>query len=85
MPASERASRADSRRGAFIARWSRETGEALSPVATDRMRFSYEMGYLRGRSDAMQEAMTMFDAASRASEQPGKASEESDDDDTDAK
>jgi hypothetical protein len=44
----------------FVARWSRETGEVLSAVVTDRMLFAYEMGYLRGRSDASQDMTKMM-------------------------
>lgn len=44
----------------FLARWARETGEVLSPAATDRMLFAYEMGYLRGRSDAGRDALQMM-------------------------
>lgn len=46
---------------AFVARWARETGEQLSAVVTDRMLFAYEMGYLRGGSDANRVASTLFD------------------------
>lgn len=45
----------------FIARWKRETGEVLTETACDRMTFSYEAGYLRGRSDGMRTAMDTFD------------------------
>ena len=44
----------------FLARWSRETGEPLSAIVTDRMLFAYEMGYLRGRSDAGLDALQML-------------------------
>jgi hypothetical protein len=60
---------------AFVGRWSRETGEKLSPVASERMQFAYETGYMRGRSDAMRELMKMFDQ-----QQEGR---KTDDDDTD--
>ena len=43
----------------FIARYFRETGQ--QPPAE----FAYEMGYLRGRSDAALHAMKMFDDHSR--------------------
>jgi len=52
----------------FLARWRRETGEVLSPTATDRLLFTYEMGYLRGRSDATREASEMFDEIARSRE-----------------
>jgi len=44
----------------FVARWSRDTGEVLSAVVTDRMLFAYEMGYLRGRSDGAQSTMQLL-------------------------
>ena len=47
--------------GEFVARWAREIGEVLSAVVTDRMLFAYEMGYLRGRSDAGRDALQMLD------------------------
>lgn len=50
----------------FLARWCRETGATLSPTETDRLLFTYEMGYLRGRSDAAEETMKMFDDAAQA-------------------
>lgn len=50
----------------FLARWTRETGEVPSAVVTDRVLFAYEMGYLRGRSDAGREASQMFDDLSQA-------------------
>jgi len=43
----------------FVARWARETGET-SAVVTDRMLFAYEMGYLRGRSEATRVAVEML-------------------------
>jgi hypothetical protein len=46
----------------FVARWARETGEGLSAVVTDRMLFAYEMGYLRGRSDAGRDWLQMMNA-----------------------
>lgn len=45
----------------FLARMIRETGETPSAVVVDRVLFAYEMGYLRGRSDAMREMSQMFD------------------------
>ena len=51
----------------MLARLQRETGERWSPDAVDRMLFMYEMGYLRGRSDATREAMEMYER-SHASE-----------------
>ena len=45
----------------FVARWYRETGEAPDFIVSDRMLFAYEMGYLRGRSDAALMATEMFD------------------------
>jgi hypothetical protein len=56
----------------FVARWARETGELLSAVVTDRMLFAYEMGYLRGRSNATEDAVTMFDEIARAREEARK-------------
>ena len=58
----------------FVARWARETGEVLSAVVTDRMLFAYEMGYLRGRSSATEDASTMFDEIARAREEARKRS-----------
>ena len=55
----------------FIARYVRETGQP-PPAA-----FAYEMGYLRGRSDAALETTKMFDEINRARE---KARKDSDDD-----
>lgn len=55
----------------FIARYVRETGQ--SPPAA----FAYEMGYLRGRSDAALAAVQMFDETAR-----DLARKDSDDDDT---
>jgi hypothetical protein len=54
----------------FVARWARETGEVLSAAVTDRMLFAYEMGFLRGRSTAAQDAMKMFDELSQARQEP---------------
>ncbi len=45
----------------FVARWTREIAEQPSAVVTDRMLFAYEMGYLRGRSDAGRDALRMMD------------------------
>ena len=47
----------------FIARYVRETGQP-PPAA-----FAYEMGYLRGRSDAALAATKMFDEINRAREE----------------
>ena len=47
----------------FVARFAREMGMELSAVVTDRMRFAFEMGYLRGRSDA---ARDMIDELSQS-------------------
>lgn len=63
----------------FVARWARETGEQLSAVVTDRMLFAYEMGFLRGRSTATQDAMKMFDEISQTRQELRK---ETDDDTT---
>ena len=52
----------------FIACFVRETGQ--QPPAA----FAYEMGYLRGRSDAGLEAMKMFDEINRAREEARKDS-----------
>lgn len=49
-----------------MARWKRDTGEVLTETAVDRMTFSYEAGYLRGRSDGMRAAMETFDEMVRA-------------------
>ena len=51
----------------FVARVSREMGGALSAVATDRMLFAYEMGYLRGASEATREASELFVKMTQAS------------------
>lgn len=50
---------------AFVARWYRETGEAPSPLVTERMLFAYEIGYLRGRSDANLETMKLMNEHER--------------------
>ena len=55
----------------FIARFVREAGQ--QPPAA----FAYEMGYLRGRSDAALEATKMFDEINRAR---AEARKDSDDD-----
>ena len=59
----------------FIARFFRETGQQ-PPTA-----FAYEMGYLRGRSDAALEAINMFDEISRARVEPRKANDNTNDTD----
>lgn len=64
----------------FIGRWKRETGEVLSETIADRMTFSYEAGFLRGRSEGMRAAMDMFDEITRAREQQArKASDDNSD------
>jgi hypothetical protein len=63
----------------FLARWTRETGEVPSAVVTDRMLFTYEIGYLRGRSDGSRSASQMFDGLSQA--RAIGTEEEKDDDD----
>ena len=37
----------------FVESWSCETGEAATGVVADRMRFAYEMGYLRGHGTGL--------------------------------
>ena len=59
----------------FVTYWAGETGEVLSAVVTDRMLFAYEMGYLRGRSDAGREAIDMFDEIARRRERKGSDAE----------
>ena len=54
----------------FIARYFRETGQA-PPAA-----FAYEMGYLRGRSDAALGAVKMFDESSPARKEERKGSDD---------
>ena len=54
----------------FIARYFRETGQ--QPPAE----FAYEMGYLRGRSDATLHAMKMFDDHTRSSKETRKDSDD---------
>jgi hypothetical protein len=49
----------------FLARWSRETGEVLSAVVTDRMLFAYEIGYLRGHGDGTRASMALYDELKR--------------------
>ena len=56
----------------FIARYVRETGQA-PPVE-----FAYEVGYLRGRSDAALAAIKMFNENN--AEETKKVSEDNDDD-----
>ena len=58
----------------FIARYFCETGQAPPAV------FAYEMGYLRGRSDAALNAMKMIDESSPARDQERKR--KADDDNT---
>ena len=58
----------------FVARYERETGAVLPAAVADLVRFAYEMGYLRGRSVASEEAMKMFDEINQA--------RKADDDDT---
>jgi len=60
----------------FVARFTREMGEAPSPVVAERMLFAYEMGYLRGRGDAALEATKMFDELSRVREETRKDSDD---------
>ncbi len=38
----------------FVARFEREMGGDCTEVVRERMLFAFEMGYLRGRSSAMQ-------------------------------
>lgn len=45
----------------FVARWYRETGEAPDSTVSDRMKFAYEIGYMRGRSDGAEAAKKMMD------------------------
>jgi hypothetical protein len=45
----------------FLARWTRETGEALSALVAERVLFAYEVGYMRGRSDACSEMSDLLD------------------------
>lgn len=59
----------------FVARWTRMTGETLSPLVIDRLLFAYEMGYLRGRSDAADEAVEMFEHVARTREETRKISD----------
>ena len=54
----------------FIARYVRETGQP-PPAA-----FAYEMGYLRGRSDAALAVTKMFDENSQAREEARKGSDD---------
>ena len=50
------------------------------------MLFAYEMGYLRGRSDATQESMKMFDDVARLREETStRTKKENADDDDEAK
>lgn len=44
----------------FVARYERETGATLPAAVADLARFTYEMGYLRGRSVASEETLKMF-------------------------
>ena len=62
---------------AFVARYERETGTTLPSAVADLARFSYEMGYLRGRSVASEEAMKMFGT------NPHEEARTGNDDDTD--
>ena len=60
----------------FVARYERETGAVLPVAVADLARFTYEMGYLRGRSVAAEEALKMF------SEKPHEEARKGRDDDT---
>lgn len=60
----------------FVARFEREMGVPLSSLIAERMLFAYEMGYLRGRSDAALEAMKMFGERSHAREEARKGSDD---------
>lgn len=53
---------------AFVARWSRETGEATELGVVGRMLFSYEMGYLRGCGRGMCGAGGVLEAGGAARE-----------------
>lgn len=44
----------------FVARFARETGCDLGELVTDRMLFAFEIGYLRGRSDAAESMVEMM-------------------------
>ena len=54
----------------FLVQWQEETGEQLGAVLTDRMLFAYEMGYLRGRTEAHRDTMKMFDEARKKDDTP---------------
>ena len=45
----------------FVSRFTREMGVPPSDVVRDRMLFAYELGYLRGRSDAAHETTKRID------------------------
>ena len=49
----------------FLARLSRETGEAFSPVVVDHILFAYEMGFLRGHGNGMRAAGALYDELER--------------------
>lgn len=55
----------------FVARFAREMGGSLPSIIEERMSFAYEMGYLRGRTSANEDAIQMFDELSRTRDQEG--------------
>lgn len=60
----------------FVARYERETGSGLPTAVADLARFAYEMGYLRGRSVASEEAMKMFGEHSHTRDEARKDSDD---------
>lgn len=50
---------------AFLVQWQEETGEQLGAILIDRMLFAYEMGFLRGCTEAHRDTMKMFDDAQK--------------------
>ena len=62
----------------FVARFDREMGAPSSPIVTERMRFAYEMGYLRGHADGIREAVKLWEEMSRATEAREATNEEKD-------
>jgi CRISPR/Cas system CSM-associated protein Csm2 small subunit len=60
----------------FVARYERETASVLPDAVADLARFAYEMGYLRGRSIAAEEALKMFSELSPVRDEARKAADD---------
>ena len=56
----------------FLARYTRETGTWIDPAWADFACFSYEMGYMRGRSDGLRHASALYDETRKKVEDESK-------------